>query len=103
MPQIPAKNVRQTILDHAPWKPPAADDAVVAAVQALAKGTATPDQQRRALTWIIEKAAGTYDMSYRPGGPEGERDTVLAEGRRFVGNQIVKLTKIKIGQARREQ
>ena len=66
-------------------------------IQALARGNASMDQQKRALAWIIESAAGTYEMSYRPGAGEGDRDTVFAEGRRFVGNQVVKMTKLKIG------
>lgn len=37
-------------------------------------------------------------MSFRPGGDDGKRETDFAEGRRFVGNQIIKLTKASIGQ-----
>lgn len=73
------------------------------AIQALARGIASGEQQRRAIAWIIERASGTYEMSYRPGGSEGDRDTVFAEGRRFVGNQIVKMTKLKTGQLRRSE
>jgi len=102
MPTVPAKTTRQAILDHAPWRPAGYEDADIAAWQAIARGAATPDQQKRALTWLIEKAAGTYDLSFRPGPQEGERDTVFAEGRRFVGLQIVKLLKLKIGQLRRQ-
>lgn len=91
------KPQRQAIEDHAPWKPPSFEPADAAAIQALAKGSATADQQKRALAWIIEKAAATYDFPYRPGGHEGDRDTVLAAGRMMVGQQIVKLMKIKIG------
>lgn len=75
------------------WKPPHYEIADISAMQALARGDANPDQQERALRWIIEAAAGAYDMSYRP-GLEGERDTVFAEGRRFVGLAIVKLLKL---------
>lgn len=108
MATVPAKSKRQAILEaiteHAPWMPPGYEPEDAAAMQAMAKGTANGAQQIRALTWIIERAADTYGMSYRPGGHEGDRDTVLAEGRRFVGNQIIKLTKVKLGQqARREQ
>ena len=103
MPTIPAKTRRQAIDEHSPWLPPAYEDADVVAVQALAKGIANLDQQKRAFAWIIERAAGTYDMSYRPGGLEGERDTIFAEGRRFVGNQLVKMTKLRIGQPRRSE
>ncbi len=70
------------------------------AIQALQRGDATPEQQQRALKWIIENACGTYDMSYRP-GEEGRRDTDFAEGKRFVGSQIVKLLKLNLSLLRR--
>jgi len=103
MATVPAKTRRQAIDEHAPWLPPSYEDADIVAIQALAKGTANGEQQRRALAWIIERAAGTYDMSYRPGGEDGARDTIFAEGRRFVGNQVVKMTKLKLGQPRRSE
>jgi hypothetical protein len=103
MATVPAKSKRQAIDEHAPWRPPKYEEVDVIAIQALARGTANLEQQKRALAWIIERAAGTYDMSYRPGAGEGDRDTVFAEGRRFVGNQVVKMTKLKIGQRRSEQ
>lgn len=84
------------IEDHAPWKPPKWEPADASALQAIADGKADANQQKRALKWIIELAAGTYDLSFRP-GTTGERDTVLAEGRRFVGLQIVKLLKVNVG------
>lgn len=65
----------------------------VYALQALAEGKATSDQQKRALQWIVD-CAGTYDLSYRPDSPD---QTVFAEGKRFVGLQIVKLLKLKPG------
>lgn len=90
-----AKSERQAIAEHAPWKPPVADPADTAALQALARGNATMDQQKRALDWIVLKACGTYDFAYRPG--ESDRDTNVALGRQFVGQQIVKQLKMKIG------
>ena len=93
----PGKTDRQAIGEHAPWKPPHVEPADAAAIQALAKGTASADQQRRALDWIVLQAARTYDLAYRPGAVEGERDTNFALGRQFVGQQIVKAIKLKIG------
>lgn len=90
------KTERQAIADHAPWKPPSADPQIVAAFQALQRGNATTDQQKRALEWLVKDCSQTYDLSYRP-GDEGRRDTDFAEGRRFVGLQIVKLLNLKIG------
>lgn len=93
---MPQKPSRQTLAVRAPWLPAEWDKADAAAIQALAVGEATADQQKRALDWIIQQAAGTYETSFRPGGADGERETCFAEGRRFVGNQIVKLIKISL-------
>jgi hypothetical protein len=75
--------------DHASWEKPDA-----AAIQALTRGEANADQQQRALRWIVEAAAQTYDRSFVPGSAD---ETAFLEGRRDVGRQIVKLTKIKLG------
>jgi len=95
-------SLEETLLKNAPWKPVPYELADVSAIQALVAGTATPEQQRRALDWIIYKAAGTYDFPYRP-GPDGARNTDLALGRLFVGQQIVKLTRLNLGKLRRSQ
>lgn len=91
------KSQAQAIEAHAPWKPPSFEPTDAAALQALAKGTASAAQQKQALAWIIEKGAATYDFPYRPGAGEGDRDTCIAIGRMFVGQQIVKLLKLKLG------
>ena len=91
-----AKSDKQVISEHAPWKSVKYETADTAAIQALAEGRATSIQQKRALDWIVMKACGTYDFAFRP-GPEGERDTVLALGRQFVGLQIVYQIKLKLG------
>lgn len=74
-----------------PYIPPPYEPADVSAIQALARGDASPDLQRRALDWIINIAADTYGLSYRP---DSDRDTAFAEGKRFVGLQLVKLLKL---------
>lgn len=84
----PQRKPKNTAPESRAWHPAEWDKADAHAIKALAAGTATEDQQRRALNWIVHKAAGTYDMTFRP---EGDRDTSFAEGRRFVGNQLVKL------------
>jgi hypothetical protein len=63
----------------------------VMAVQACVAGTATPEQQQRAIDWIVYRAANTDEVEYRP----EERDHVFASGRRFVGLQIRKLMALK--------
>ena len=80
-------------IKSAPWFPTAYEKADAKAIQQLADGTASPEQQQRALKWIINNACGTYDLTYHP---TGDRDTCFAEGRRFVGLQIVKMLKISL-------
>lgn len=71
----------------ASYLPPEYDVADVAAFQALHEGEATPEQQKRALDWLITKCAGVYEFHYYP----NDRDTSFALGRAFVGQQVVKL------------
>lgn len=78
----------------APWHPASYEDADTAAIKALASGTASGPQQQRALDWIINRACATYDLSFRPGA-DGERETAFAEGKRWVGLQVVKQIKAK--------
>jgi hypothetical protein len=94
--QTRGKTDRQAIADNAPWKPAKYEPADAAAIQALVKGAATADQQKRAMNWIVKNCCRTYDLSYRP-GEEGRRDTDFAEGRRSVGLQLVMLMNLKIG------
>lgn len=70
----------------APYDPDGAD---TMAIKALAAGKASEGQQKRALHWIINSVCGTYDQPFRP-GEGGDRDTVFACAKQFVGQQIVK-------------
>lgn len=72
-----------------PWHPAPYDDVDTYAIKALAAGVANEGQQKRALAWIINTLCGTYDLSFRE-GENGDRGTVFAEGKRYVGLQIVK-------------
>lgn len=73
-----------------PWLPVDYDLPDVAAIQALSNGTATEDQQKRALKWIVRTACGYADLGWHP--EEGCKD--FAAGRRFVSLQIEKLIHI---------
>ena len=76
-----------------PWYPPSYEKADISAIKGVVAGTATPEQQVRAMRYIIETLCGAYDLSYRPGS---DRDTAFAEGRRFVGLQIIKAIKLDL-------
>lgn len=60
----------------------------IAAVQAVYQGTGTPEQQKRAMEWVIKGAAQIGSQSYRAGDSHA---TAFLEGRRFVGAQILSL------------
>jgi len=76
-----------------PWDFPDFTERDVRLIQAIASGTATPEMQRDAFKWIVEIGAATYDMTYRP-GDNGRRDTDFACGKAFVGQTLVRMTKI---------
>jgi hypothetical protein len=86
---------------NSPWLPPKYELPDLTAIQALARGEANADQQKRAMKWIVEQGCATYQPSYRV-GPDGERNTVFAEGRRSVGLQIVSMLHINASALRRE-
>jgi len=65
----------------------------LAAFKALDKGIANPSQQKLVLDTIIEKLAGYYDLSFRP-GPDGGRIGDFCEGKRWVGAAIVRAIKL---------
>lgn len=74
---------------HAPAPYEKAD---ILAIRACLAGVASEAQQKRAMDWIITRAANLYDMSYRDQVDGGVTATAFHEGRRFVGSQIVKMT-----------
>jgi len=90
---------KKLTLADAPHSPAAYDVADAAAMQAIADGIADEHQQRRALKWLIEAAAITYEFHYYP----SERDTAFALGRAFVGQQIVKMLKLNVSKMRRDE
>lgn len=73
---------------HAPY-----DVADAAAIQAVTEGRGTEDQQKRAMKWIVDVASATYGLSFIP---QEQDSTAFAEGRRFVGLQIIKLYKLNL-------
>ncbi len=80
-----------------PWKPPDYDIEDAGAVQAVMYGRASEEQQRRAMKFIVERLCATYDLSYRSANPH---DTSFAEGKRFVGLQLVKYANLNLGRLR---
>lgn len=76
-----------------PWLPTEYSDEDVGALKALARGDCPEHQQRRAMKFIVEQLCGVYDLEFRP-GPEGDRESAFAGGKRWVGLQIVKMVNL---------
>lgn len=92
--RAPPKSVVSAAQDNAPWKPAEWEPADATAIQSLQRGDCPAHLQQRALDFIVNRLCGTYDLSYRP-GDGGDRDTAFAEGKRWVGMQLVKLLKVR--------
>lgn len=76
-----------------PWEAADYDEKVVYAVRALSLGEALPHQQQLVWEWlgyITGAGDGHQDLSFRP-GPDGQRATDFAEGKRWVGLHIRKM------------
>jgi hypothetical protein len=101
--------VKRTPAKRELWHPPAYEDADIRAIQALALYAQTavtpPDaanpveppsaaEVKRALDWIINHAAANYDNGFIA-NDAGGRVGAFMDGRQFVGQQIVKLMKLK--------
>lgn len=73
------------------WKPADYTPADIEAVQALGRGEASADQQKRVLDWLINAVSAVDDEPYRSDADGGERETAYALGRRSVGRELRKL------------
>ena len=82
---------KKTVVHRSADYPADWEVADASALQALARGEATPAQQQRALNWVIYSAAETYQNTFRTDPTEH----AYAAGKRGVGLQILKLLLIK--------
>lgn len=70
------------------------EDADIYAVQAIAQGIAGEAEQKR--FWnFLQAFCGCGRMSFWPGGEDGRRATDFAEGKRWVGDQMRRLSRLK--------
>jgi hypothetical protein len=81
------------------WLPSAWEIEEAGAIQALARGEAEPHQQKIALDFIITKVADINGPSLYG---NGELDSAHHEGRRYVGNTIVKMLKLNLDTLKRK-
>lgn len=61
-------------------------------VRAVLNGTATPEQQRGAMRWIMSQACRRLDLPWLPGGADAARQSDMLVGRQFVGILIGNMT-----------
>ncbi len=95
-PKRQPKRKQQIIDDHAPWRLTPWEPEIASAVQAMVRGDCPSNLQQRLIAFIIYEMCGAGDLHYRPGGIEQQRDTDFALGKAWVGQQLVKLTKVRI-------
>lgn len=69
------------------------------AVQAVYAGTANDGQQKQALDWILKNACGLPTWAYK----ESQRETDVALGRQFVGQQIMGILKVNVSALRKRE
>lgn len=79
-----------------PYKPVPYEAHHVGAVQALMRGDCPDHLQKQFIQWLIESCCATYDQSYR----ENPYHTAFAEGRRFCGNTVIKMSKLDANKLR---
>ena len=77
-----------------PWMPAPYEVADVTAVQAIARGDADEHQQKRFYRWLLAELCRVNDLSFRP---DSQRASDFAEGKRFVGLQVMKLFSLNAG------
>ncbi len=92
----------QRIRSTDPWAPVPCTKADAAALHALRRGDATPDQMTHAIDFIVGAIGDRNGMSFRPGA-DGVTATAFAEGRRFVANQIVRITNTPLSKFDKEK
>lgn len=81
-----------------PWQLPPVEDAEIFAVQAIARGKAGEAEQLR--FWaFLQRFCGCDRMSFFPGGEDGRRATDFAEGRRWVGDQLRRISRLTPAEA----
>ena len=74
-----------------PYAPAKYEAEHASAAQLLVQGECPEHLQKEFMRWLIEDVAGTYDQSYRV----DPYNTAFAEGKRFVGNTVVKMLKLR--------
>lgn len=86
----PEKKQQHKISQALPYAPAPYTTAHLKAVWAVYHGEANPEQQKRAMEWIINVVAMANELTFFPGGIDGQRLSDFAAGKSHVGKQIQK-------------
>lgn len=78
--------------DHI-WQPKGFDLNKSYALQSLAAGVATKEQQIEALKYIVEDLCGTYSITF---DPDNARLDAHNQGRAYVGHAIAQIVKMQL-------
>lgn len=73
-----------------PWVPPTPTKRQARALASVARGVAAEDQQKLAMSFIVNAICQVDDMEFRPEEFGGRDASAFAAGKRFVGTQIRK-------------
>ena len=73
------------------WRPDYTE-AEAQAIRRLFDGTADARQQRLVFDYWI-RSCGTHDRSFRRGGVPADRDGIFAEGKKFMGENLIWMLK----------
>lgn len=87
-------SVRKLPTTPLPWKIVELTDAEIFAIRAFAAGKA--DEHQQLLVWgSIRKIAQADLMSFWPGAEDGRRATDFHEGKRFVADQLRRVSRLQ--------
>jgi hypothetical protein len=78
----------------APWTPNEPTLPEIHAIKALVQGKASDHQQGLVVEWIA-RATGVTELEFRP-GPDGDRASAFAGGKRFIGLQFFQTAKANL-------
>lgn len=69
------------------------------ALQRVYAGDATPEQQKRAMSWILTDLCRIKELGYH----ENDRDTAFAQGRKFPGLKLAEFITINLENLKKKE
>ena len=77
-----------------PWQNPEWEPADASAIQAVFGGRADPDQQKRAIHFIVKNVCA---LEYLAFDEKSDRNTTFTLGKQSVGHFVVMLSRLNLG------